>query len=64
MVNRAANIKQADVTRLIKGAQAAGFSVGRIEVEGGKIVIYGNKSSHETATSPLERWRRENGADR
>ena len=42
MANRPATIKQVDVTRTIKGAQAAGFVVGRIEVDqlAGKIIIY------------------------
>lgn len=42
MANRPATIKQVDVTRSVKGAMAAGFAVGRIEVDqlAGKIIIY------------------------
>ena len=42
MANRPATIKQVDVTRSIKGALAAGFAVGRIEVDqvSGKITIF------------------------
>lgn len=32
MANRPATVKQADVTRYIKGAMAAGFPVGRVLV--------------------------------
>lgn len=42
MANRPATIKQAEVTRLVKGVMAAGVVVGRIEVDylAGKTIIY------------------------
>jgi hypothetical protein len=41
-MNRPATVKQADITRAVKGAVKAGFAVGRIEVDQatGKIVIW------------------------
>lgn len=41
-MNRPATIKQADVTRVVKGAVKAGFAIGRIEVDQstGRVIIY------------------------
>lgn len=41
-MNRPATVKQADITRAVKGAVKAGFAVGRIEVDQitGKVTIY------------------------
>jgi hypothetical protein len=45
-VTVAARFKQVDVTRALKGAQAAGFSVGRIEIDRhGNIVILSERSA-------------------
>lgn len=40
MGNRPALIKQIDVKRAVKGTLDAGFEIGRVEVEGGKVVIF------------------------
>lgn len=42
MSNRPATVKQADVTRAVKGAVAAGLAVGRIEIDqrNGKVIIW------------------------
>ena len=33
------SVRQSDVTRAIKGAKDAGVQIGRVEIEGGKIVL-------------------------
>lgn len=33
------SVRQSDVTRAIKGAKGAGIQIGRVEIEGGKIVL-------------------------
>lgn len=62
MTNRAALIKEADVKRIIKGVMAAGFEIGRVEVEGGKLVIFGQSAGNLAHETPLEKWKREHGA--
>lgn len=61
MANRPATIRQTDVTRLLKGVLASGFEVVKVEVEGGKVVIFGKDAANMQALSPLEKGRRENG---
>lgn len=40
MANRPAPFRQADISRALKGAKAAGFAVGRVEIStDGRIVI-------------------------
>jgi hypothetical protein len=46
--------------RTVKGVLATGLQIARIEVEGGKLVIYtGEGAAHQEG--PLEAWRRKNG---
>jgi hypothetical protein len=40
MSRGAHKIKQGDITKAIKGAVNAGLAVKRIEIEGGKIVVF------------------------
>lgn len=58
MANRAATLKQVDVTRAIKGALAADIPVGRIEVDqlAGKITIFplGVGAAHLNGPDPDE----------
>lgn len=58
---RRPTITQAAISRAVKGAQAAGLKVGRVEIEGGKIVLYsgGNVIADQ---SPLESWRSRRGS--
>lgn len=57
---RLISLRKADIERATKGVIASGLSITRIEVEGGKLVIYTNDGvAHQE--SPLETWRRKNG---
>ena len=48
----AARIKQADVTRAVKGVAAAGVPIGRVEIDAdGKIVVF----SGSGAPAPVDR---------
>ena len=60
MANRPAAVRKAEIERTVKGVIATGLTITRIEVEGGKLVIYTNDgAAHQE--SPLEAWRRKNG---
>lgn len=53
MANTQAPFKQVDVTRAVKGAVAAGLSVGRVEIDrSGKIVVV----MANNATSEINEW--------
>lgn len=57
-MTRRSALRQADMTRALKAAKAAGCEVARIEIEpDGKIVILTGKA--EAALSPLRRWEQE-----
>jgi predicted metal-dependent RNase len=60
MANRPAPIRKADIERAVKGVIATGLNITRIDVEGGKIVIYTGEGEDREET-PLEAWRRKNG---
>ncbi|WP_210878080.1 hypothetical protein [Roseovarius autotrophicus] len=51
MPNRPATVKQADVTRAVKGAVAAGLAVGRVEIDqrNGKVIIWPAGASDGTS---------------
>ncbi|MCJ2120672.1 hypothetical protein MKK65_29645 [Methylobacterium sp. J-001] len=50
-------ITQAAIARAVKGAQAAGLKVGRVEIEGGKIVLYSGEDVRPEPASKLDAWR-------
>jgi hypothetical protein len=54
----AQSFKQGDVTKVIKGAVKAGFKVGRIEIEDGKIIVFGGDaaSSDTKVDSDVNEW--------
>lgn len=60
MANRPAPIRKVEIERAVKGVIAAGLNITRIDVEGGKIVIY-TQEGEARQESSLEAWRRENG---
>ena len=63
MPRTAAKITKTEVQRIIKAAIDSGFRPGRVEVEGGKIVLFGTDALTNADASPLDEWRRKNGAD-
>lgn len=58
--SRPASVRQADISRSVKGVISTGLNVTRIEIEGGKLVIYTGEGE-APVESPLEAWRRKNG---
>lgn len=60
MRSRPASIRKAEIVRTVKGVIATGLNITRIEIEGGKLVIYTGEGE-APAESPLEAWRRKNG---
>lgn len=61
-MNRAAPFRQADVKRLIKGAQDCGLTIYGVEVTGGRVRLLTTPSANDDL-SPLEAWEREHGGD-
>ncbi|MGB5903075.1 MAG: hypothetical protein WBH00_09475 [Xanthobacteraceae bacterium] len=60
MSSRPAPVRKAEIERTVKGVIATGLTITRIEVEGGKLVIYTSEGA-ASQESPLEAWRRKNG---
>jgi hypothetical protein len=56
------HLLQRDIATVLKGAQAAGVQIARVEVDPvGKIILF-TKSDSGEALSPLEKWRQDHGA--
>ena len=54
---RSARFKQADLTRAVKGVEAAGIRVGRIEIDAnGKIVIIAESAVPRKGSNSLDRF--------
>jgi hypothetical protein len=48
--------RQSDVTKALKAVVAAGVTVGRVEIEGGKIVVIAGKKEQDSgAAAELDR---------
>jgi hypothetical protein len=43
--------KQGDITKAIKGAVNAGLAVKRVEIEGGKIVVFAGRPDNQSAST-------------
>lgn len=57
MAHTAPIFRQADVTRAVKGARAAGLEVSRVEIDAaGKIVLVA-KSEQSGSLSPFDKWK-------
>ena len=56
MPRQPATVKQSDVTRYIKGAQAAGVTVARIEVDHltGRVVVYADGQASADEPNPWD----------
>lgn len=53
-----ANFKQADVTRAVKAARAAGFDVARIEIErDGRIALLNRSDAARMPENEYDRWK-------
>lgn len=50
-------ITQAAIARAVKGAQAAGLKVGRVEIEGDRIVVYSGEDTAKDSVSEFDAWR-------
>lgn len=50
-------ITQAAIARAVKGVQAAGLKVGRVEIEGDKIKVYSCENARQEPASELDAWR-------
>jgi len=55
-------ITQAAIARAVKGAQAAGLKVGRVEIEGGRIVVYSGEEAGVPSVSAYDAWRAKRNA--
>lgn len=56
MANPRAIIRQADITRAVKGALSAGMQPGRVEVRpDGTVVIYAAGEQADTGENPCDR---------
>ena len=57
MTSRPTVFKQVDVTRAVKGAVAAGLTVGRVEIDqhSGKIVIFSTGTTTDHSENPCDR---------
>ena len=56
MPRQPATVKQSDVTRYVKGAQAAGVTVARIEVDQmtGRVVVYAEGQASADKPNPWD----------
>jgi hypothetical protein len=59
MVKRTSSWRKAEVTRFIEAVRASGVPVGRVELEGDKIVIV-SASDAGQADTPLDEWLKSN----
>lgn len=53
---------QAAIARAVKGAQEGGIKVGRIEIEGERIVVHASESGPAAPATELDAWRAKRNA--
>ncbi|UGB25568.1 hypothetical protein LPC10_22195 [Methylorubrum sp. B1-46] len=53
---------QAAITRAVKGALAAGLKVGRVEIDGNRIVVHPSEDVRPEPASELDAWRAKRNA--
>ncbi len=57
-MNRCHRFKQADLTRAVKGATAAGLKVARVEIDAdGKIVLVSSDAAPQGPASDFDAWK-------
>ena len=55
--------RQADISRAVKGATAAGLVIGRVEIDqDGKIVVVSGEGRSKETTTPLDAWKAKKNA--
>lgn len=57
-----ATVTQAEITRAIKAAKAAGMPVGRVEVSRDGAIVITVGAAVDSADAALEAWERSHGA--
>lgn len=64
MSRRKPLIRQADVSRAVKGAQSAGLKVQRIEIDPatGRIVVVSGEGTPSEPPSPFDAWKAKDNA--
>lgn len=55
MARKASLFKQTDITKAIKGARDGGLTVGRVEIEGQKIIVFAQTDVSEPK-SEMDQW--------
>jgi hypothetical protein len=54
---RQPKLSKAAIARVVMGAQAAGLKVGRVEVDGVKIVVHSSEDVRPEPASEFDAWR-------
>ncbi len=52
--------RKIDVTRAVQAVNAAGITVGRVEIENGKIVVVSATEAAPADANPLDNWLKSN----
>lgn len=61
MAKRSMIVTQTEVTRVVKGAKAAGISVGRVEIDRNGRIVIESMSAPAAAQSDFDRWLADHG---
>jgi hypothetical protein len=64
MPRAAITLKQADITRLVKGLRAAGLEVVRTDIgtDGRIMILHKSGSTEAVAATPYDDWKKTNGS--
>ncbi len=54
-MTKPARFSQTDITRAIKGVEAAGLRVARVEIQGDRIVVLAAGQDNSTRRNPLDK---------
>jgi hypothetical protein len=67
MSKAASHFRENDVKRLVRSVERAGVKIGRVELEGGKVILFPDNGSDKAAApateskSELEQWMAKRG---